>query len=81
MCFFFVTFRVAQILTWDDSDIHHNATLTKIYFENTFCLVPFASTSKLTSTSPDTSDIGVKVALGDSGKPTHCLIVDVLPCS
>lgn len=73
--------RMAQILTWDGSDIHHNATLTRIYFENTFCLVPFASTSKSTSTSPDTSDIGVKVALGDSGKPTHRSIVDILPFS
>ncbi|KAJ7721468.1 hypothetical protein B0H16DRAFT_1602458 [Mycena metata] len=37
-------------------DIHPNATLTRIYFENTFCL-------------DSSHDIGIKVALGDSDGP------------
>ncbi|KAG5351921.1 hypothetical protein C0989_004468 [Termitomyces sp. Mn162] len=48
-----------------EMDIHPRATMTRIYFENVFCLTPFSSTS--TSAQPDTSDIGIKVALGDSG--------------
>ncbi|KAG6899394.1 hypothetical protein C0993_010613 [Termitomyces sp. T159_Od127] len=47
-----------------EMDIHPRATLTQIYFENVFCLTPFASTS--TSAPPNTADIGIKVALGDS---------------
>ncbi|KAG6891022.1 hypothetical protein C0992_010995 [Termitomyces sp. T32_za158] len=47
-----------------EMDIHPRATLTRIYFENVFCITPFASTS--TSAPPNTSDIGIKVALGDS---------------
>ncbi|KAJ6589168.1 hypothetical protein B0H19DRAFT_1248724 [Mycena capillaripes] len=39
-------------------DIHPNAILTRIYFENTFCLDPAAS-----------REFGIKVALGDSDGP------------
>ncbi|KAJ6483697.1 hypothetical protein DFH09DRAFT_402782 [Mycena vulgaris] len=39
-------------------DIHPNATLTRIYFENMFCLDPATSL-----------DSGIKVALGDSDGP------------
>ncbi|KAF8170623.1 hypothetical protein K438DRAFT_2024235 [Mycena galopus ATCC 62051] len=39
-------------------DIHPNATLTRIYFENTFCLDPSASFQS-----------GIKVALGDNDGP------------
>lgn len=52
--------------------------MTRIYFENIFCLTPFASTSKANaSASPLTSDVGIKVALGDSGTPIHnlCYVV------
>ncbi|KAF9462375.1 hypothetical protein BDZ94DRAFT_1309646 [Collybia nuda] len=62
-------------------DIHPNATLTRIYFENTFCLVPFASTSKPTSISPDTSDIGLKVAIGDIDGPDTTEIVICADCA
>ncbi|KAG6873141.1 hypothetical protein C0995_002515 [Termitomyces sp. Mi166 len=57
-----------------EMDIHSRAALTRIYFENVFCLTPFASTS--TSVPPNTSDIGIKVALGDSDGPetTHMVI-------
>ncbi|KAF8058744.1 hypothetical protein FPV67DRAFT_515950 [Lyophyllum atratum] len=68
-------------LWWDESggielDIHVRATLTRIYFENIFCLTPFASTSKsVASTSPSTSDVGIKVALGDSDGPETTEVV------
>jgi hypothetical protein len=39
-------------------DIHPNATLSQIYFENTFCLEPLKSLR---------SETGIRVALGDSG--------------
>ncbi|KAJ7750084.1 hypothetical protein DFH07DRAFT_828161 [Mycena maculata] len=39
-------------------DVHPNAILTRIYFENTFCLDPASS-----------FDSGIKVALGDSDGP------------
>ncbi|KAG5650952.1 hypothetical protein H0H81_010430, partial [Sphagnurus paluster] len=57
-------------LWWDESggiemDIHPRATLTRIYFENIFCLTPYASTS--TSAASGISEVGVKIALGDSG--------------
>lgn len=41
-----------------DRDIHPNAVLSKIYFENIFCLNSNSGFS-------DRSEIGVKVALGD----------------
>ncbi|KAJ7057076.1 hypothetical protein C8F01DRAFT_342584 [Mycena amicta] len=46
-------------------DIHPDATLSRIYFENIFCLEP-----------PMSSESGVKVALGDSDGPetTYMLI-------
>ncbi|KAG6836473.1 hypothetical protein H0H93_007642 [Arthromyces matolae] len=57
-----------------EMDIHPRATLTRIYFENVFCLTPFASTS--TSVPPNTSDVAIKVALGDTDGPdtTQALI-------
>ncbi|KAF8234389.1 hypothetical protein L208DRAFT_1422702 [Tricholoma matsutake] len=64
-----------------EMDIHPRATLTRIYFENIFCLTPFASTSKSTSVIPDASDIGIKVALGDADGPdtTEIIIFARLP--
>ncbi|KAF8870479.1 hypothetical protein BD779DRAFT_1681099 [Infundibulicybe gibba] len=49
-------------------DVHPYATLTRIYFENMFCLTPIPSSSK--------STVGVKIALGDSDGPetTHIVI-------
>ncbi|KAJ7647860.1 hypothetical protein FB45DRAFT_1052271 [Roridomyces roridus] len=46
-------------------DVHPSATLSRIYFENTFCLDPSSS-----------SQSGIKVALGDSDGPetTHMVI-------
>ena len=44
-------------------DIHPHATLTRIYFENMFCLLPFPASS---SSKSQRSEIGIKVALGDS---------------
>ncbi|KAF9012632.1 hypothetical protein BDQ17DRAFT_1387292 [Cyathus striatus] len=54
-----------------EMNIHPNATLTRIYFENMFCLSPFSSpsTSKTQTPVPTTSDTGIKVALGDSDGP------------
>ncbi|KAG6910411.1 hypothetical protein DXG01_010766 [Tephrocybe rancida] len=56
-----------------EMDIHPRATLTRIYFENVFCLTSFASTS--TSAPPNTSDVGIKVALGDSDGPETTQVV------
>ena len=39
------------------------AVLSRIYFENIFCLVPFPKTTN----DPSRSELGVKVALGDGG--------------
>jgi hypothetical protein len=54
-----------------DRDIHPRATLSKIYFENIFCLSPYppASTSQqMTEFDHGTrSELGVKMALGDTG--------------
>lgn len=47
-------------------DIHPYATITNIYFQNMFCLSLLPSSPL----STPTSDIGIKVALGDSGKLT-----------
>lgn len=40
--------------------------LSQIYFENLFCLLPFPSASTSTSTRAERSELGIKVALGDS---------------
>ncbi|KAF9477878.1 hypothetical protein BDN70DRAFT_79522 [Pholiota conissans] len=56
-----------------EMDIHPLAVLSQIYFENTFCLLPFASSSR--NTVPERSEIGVKVALGDSNGPETTEIV------
>lgn len=53
------TVRLLKLLLsyiWSHRDIHPSATLTRIYFENIFCLDSTAS-----------HDSGIKVALGDSG--------------
>ena len=39
------------------------AVLSRIYFENIFCLLPFPKTTS----GPPRSEVGVKVALGDGG--------------
>lgn len=41
------------------------AVLSRIYFENMFCLLPFPAAKDGGS---GRSEIGIKVALGDSGK-------------
>lgn len=38
------------------------AVLSRIYFENMFCLLPFPTAKD------GASEIGIKVALGDSGR-------------
>jgi hypothetical protein len=43
-------------------DIHPNAIISRMYFENIFCLLPADSTL-----AHKTSEVGVKVALGDAG--------------
>ncbi|KAJ8509294.1 hypothetical protein ONZ45_g8508 [Pleurotus djamor] len=48
-------------------DIHPQALLSQIYFENVFCLNPLASTSQ--------SSRGVKVSLGDTDGPETTQIV------
>ncbi|KAF7782778.1 hypothetical protein Agabi119p4_2154 [Agaricus bisporus var. burnettii] len=61
-------------------DIHPRATLSKIYFENIFCLSPYpaASTSQQTTESDHgmRSELGVKIALGDADGPdtTHIIV-------
>ncbi|KIY46222.1 hypothetical protein FISHEDRAFT_47943 [Fistulina hepatica ATCC 64428] len=54
-------------------EIHPAATLSRIYFENTFCLTKFVN--KAPHALP-VSDVGIKVALGDSDGPetTHIVI-------
>ncbi|RXW22371.1 hypothetical protein EST38_g3489 [Candolleomyces aberdarensis] len=49
-----------------EMDIHPRAILTRIYFENMFCLKPFPNNGKAVGIR---SDIGIKVALGDSDGP------------
>ncbi|KAF5355131.1 hypothetical protein D9756_005564 [Leucocoprinus leucothites] len=64
-----------------EMDIHPRATLSKIYFENIFCLLPYppASTSQLQDThlpQGTRSELGVKIALGDADGPdtTHIIV-------
>ncbi|KAF8161456.1 hypothetical protein B0H34DRAFT_653971 [Crassisporium funariophilum] len=57
-----------------EMDIHPHATLTRIYFENMLCLLPFPSTS-LSKATADMSEIGIKVALGDSNGPETTEVV------
>lgn len=47
-------------------DIHPHATLTRVYFENVFCLLPFSASSSSKSVPDQRSEIGVRIALGDS---------------
>lgn len=57
-------------------DIHPHATLTRIYLENTFCLSPLPAASSSSSSSKHTkSEIGMKVALGDSNGPETTQII------
>ncbi|KAF8911630.1 hypothetical protein CPB84DRAFT_1812420 [Gymnopilus junonius] len=57
-----------------EMDIHPSAILSQIYFENTFCLLPFASASASTSkdSKAERSEIGIRVALGIA--TTHIVI-------
>ncbi|KAJ7454840.1 hypothetical protein FB451DRAFT_1342430 [Mycena latifolia] len=48
--------------------IHPNATLTRIYFENMFCPDPASSL-----------DLGIKVALGDSGTELQLVVARTTP--
>lgn len=60
-------------------DIHPNAFLTRIYFENLFCLGscanrvlenvlrPGKGKEKEEEALPDVSELGIKIALGDTG--------------
>ncbi|TFK67442.1 hypothetical protein BDN72DRAFT_822415 [Pluteus cervinus] len=57
-----------------EMDIHTHAIVSNIYFENVFCLVPWAPTrqgnSKLSPVQdPQRSEMGIKVLLGDSDGP------------
>ncbi|CAA7260449.1 unnamed protein product [Cyclocybe aegerita] len=57
-------------------DIHPLAVLSKIYFENMFCLLPFGASSSTAKDPPlSRSNIGIKVALGDSDGPETTQIV------
>lgn len=47
-------------------DIHPNAIISKIYFENMFCLMPYSDASTSTSVPSERSKTGLKVVLGDS---------------
>ncbi|TFK25678.1 hypothetical protein FA15DRAFT_617150 [Coprinopsis marcescibilis] len=57
-----------------EMDIHPRASLSRIYFENMFCLSPFQASEEPAGT-PMKSDIGVKVALGDSDGPETTEII------
>ncbi|KAF9446139.1 hypothetical protein P691DRAFT_674201 [Macrolepiota fuliginosa MF-IS2] len=69
-----------MILTDRRRDIHPQAVISRAYFENIFCLLPYppASTShQATDASPGTrSELGVKIALGDTDGPetTHIIV-------
>ncbi|KAL1711072.1 hypothetical protein EV121DRAFT_191565 [Schizophyllum commune] len=52
-------------------DIHRDAALSRLYFENMFCQLPLSSSS----TSIPQSDIGIKIALGDSDGPETTYMV------
>ncbi|KAM6502729.1 hypothetical protein JOM56_002706 [Amanita muscaria] len=57
-------------------DIHPNATLTRIYFENLFCLGMSANKAmEDVFSSLTVSELGVKVALGDTDGPETTYIV------
>ncbi|KAF8957338.1 hypothetical protein BDZ97DRAFT_1846965 [Flammula alnicola] len=58
-----------------EMDIHPLAILSQIYFENMFCLLPFSTASTSKSSMPERSEIGIKVALGDSNGPETTEIV------
>ncbi|KAL1743626.1 hypothetical protein HDZ31DRAFT_40574 [Schizophyllum fasciatum] len=52
-------------------DIHRDAALSRLYFENIFCQLPLSSSS---TTIPQ-SQIGVKIALGDTDGPETTYMV------
>ncbi|PPQ85103.1 hypothetical protein CVT26_005419, partial [Gymnopilus dilepis] len=67
-----------------EMDIHPAAVLSQIYFENMFCLLPFPSPSAAPETRAERSEIGIRVALGDSNGPetTHIVIfAQLVPAS
>ena len=65
--FWFLYFLVEVCLKNNNNrDIHPDATLTRVYFENMFCLLPFLGSSSKKSVAAQRSEIGVKVSLGDS---------------
>ncbi|KDR75517.1 hypothetical protein GALMADRAFT_484751 [Galerina marginata CBS 339.88] len=67
-----------------EMDIHPSAVLSQIYFENLFCLMPFSAASTSKDVRAERSEIGIKVALGDSNGPETTEIVvfaQVVPSS
>ena len=52
-----------------DSDIHPKATLSRLYFENTFCLEPITSPA-------GRSAYGVRISLSDTGM--HTILISPL---
>ncbi|KAF5317041.1 hypothetical protein D9611_003760 [Ephemerocybe angulata] len=59
-----------------EMDIHPRALISRIYFENMFCLKPFPANPKGKATqSTLKSDIGIKISLGDSDGPETTQIV------
>ncbi|KAF6761150.1 hypothetical protein DFP72DRAFT_1002989 [Ephemerocybe angulata] len=59
-----------------EMDIHPRALISRIYFENMFCLKPFPANPKDKATqSTLKSDIGIKISLGDSDGPETTQIV------
>lgn len=71
-CVYMLSFCNFYFIDFLHRQIHPRATLSKIYFENIFCLLPYPSAS--TSHHPidhppgTKSELGVKIALGDTGK-------------
>ena len=71
--------RAVPELTFN-RDIHPNATLTRIYFQNLFCLESCADRvlenilrpvngkgKEKEEITPDASELGIKIGLGDTG--------------
>lgn len=55
-------------------DIHDSATLSRVYFENTLCLSPLI-TVPCGAGSMKRTEVGVRVALGDTGNHSHMIII------
>lgn len=71
-------------------DIHPNAILTRIYFENFFCLGSSADRvleniirpvngkgKEKQETVPDVSELGIKIGLGDTGMCSEPFVFDI----